>query len=61
MIKVKMFSFTSYKWVLVMTHVDDDFEYVILELNLNYRKMFRYPHTIYNFDFVEKMYDYVEW
>ena len=52
-----MFSFTSYKWVLVMTHVDDDFEYVILELNLNYRN----PHTIYNFDFVEKMYDYVEW
>ena len=40
-----------------MTHVDDDFEYVILELNLNYRN----PHTIYNFDFVEKMYDYVEW
>ena len=40
-----------------MTHVDDEFEYVILKLNQNYRK----PHAIINFDFVEKMYKYVEW
>ena len=38
-----------------MTHVDDDFEYVILKLNQNYR------NAIINFDFVEKMYKYVEW
>ena len=45
MIKVKIFSLTGYKWVLVMTHVDD--------------VLYHKPHTINNF--VEKMYKYVEW